>query len=170
MTTTPRIPDRITCPDCEGHGDAYDPRVATAEYDPAACYTCGGIGTLPNPQVDMHLIVAAIREHSIPATLYMSGGNVATIGIGPITNDDDYTYLAGPGYYPDATAHRDELTAGPNDDELNANPIYSVAIGDEETPTEYGHRIANAYRSYCITIGRNVYTGAPETPQPLRAH
>jgi hypothetical protein len=83
-----------TCPDCSESLDTD-------------CPDCGGYGTIPNPIVDMRHLRDCIAGYGVPADLYMSGGNVATIGVGayiayPDGSGAGFAYLVGPGYYPTA--------------------------------------------------------------------
>jgi hypothetical protein len=68
-----------------------------------------------------------------------------------------FAYLVGPGYYPDGTAHRDELSAGADDYYHVATPNlpngtpqfprdpYTICMGDDETVEDFAGRIAAQY-------------------------
>ena len=149
-----RYPNATTCPDC-------------SESIDTDCPDCGGYGTIANPIVDMRHLRDCIAGYGVPADLYMSGGNVATIGVGgivtatddPYTFGGDFAYLVGPGYYPDGTAHRDEISAGADEYFHVATPIlsqgdgpprfpydpYSIIMADDETVEAFAGRIAAQY-------------------------
>ena len=147
-----RYPNSTICPDC-------------AESLDTDCPDCGGYGTVTNPTIDMRYLRDCIAAYNVPADLYMSGGNCATIGIGgfvPATDDPytfggDFAYLVGVGYYPDGTAHRDELGAGSDEYFHVATPNapdgspqfprdpYAIVIRDDETVEMFAGRIAAQY-------------------------
>lgn len=143
----PTTPETITCPDC-------------AESLSTECPDCGGYGVITNPEVSMTALRDAIADHGIPATLYMSGGNIATIGVGPTLNHGDgdhWTYLVGPGCYSSDTAHREELSSGPDEWDTscwNAGSGHYTAIGDHESVTDYAARVVNAYKRHARTNPR----------------